>query len=32
MDILDFLKSPAGYAAQNRNIPSALKATAQKLC
>lgn len=32
MDILDFLKSSAGYAAQNRNIPSALKATAQKLC
>lgn len=32
MDILDILKSPAGYAAQNRNIPSALKVTAQKLC
>lgn len=31
-DILDILKSPAGYAAQNRKIPPELKAAAQKLC
>lgn len=32
MEIPEILRSPAGYAAQNRNIPPELKAAAQKLC
>ena len=32
MEILDILKSPEGYAAQNRRIPPELKETAQRLC
>ena len=32
MEILDILKSPEGYAAQNRAIPPELKEKAQKLC
>ena len=32
MEIADILRDPAGYAAQNRNIPPTLKAAAQRLC
>lgn len=32
MEILDILKSPEGYAAQNRKIPPELKEKAQRLC
>ena len=32
MELLDILKSPDGYAAQNRNIPPDLKEKAQRLC
>ena len=32
MDQLDILKSPQGYAGQNRNLSSRWKAGAQRLC
>ena len=32
MEILDILKSPEGYVAQNRMIPPELKEAAQRLC
>ena len=32
MELLDFLKSPEGYAGQNRLIPAELKEKAQQLC
>ena len=32
MELLDLLRSRTGYTGQNRNIPSDLKAKAQRLC
>ncbi len=32
MEELDILKSPRGYAGQNRNLPARWKANAQRLC